>query len=509
LCAKVERCPLESRLWLLRQYLKCFYSQDQWRCGSMLCMTTMKRILLLLLVALAACVPQTPIPVYITPTPMDAAALPTQTSPTPSATNTPTPTATVTETATISPTPLITPSYVGPLIGEGYTPPPTFTIAPTVVTPTRTTPSLPDLDAARVGVQIDPYLAPETWAYAMDRASQLGVRWIKIQLNWALIQAESASQYGLEAEAIEGFIRQADARGINVMISIAKAPGWARGISGDGLDGPPATPQQLADFITFYLRSGVGMHEMIMSVDAIEVWNEPNLEREWGGQEMSGASYMTYFNAAYNAIRAISPTMPIITAGLAPAVDSSGSRDDRVYLAEMYAAGLGNYTDVYVGIHPYGWGNPPDARCCDATVGITGWDDNPHFFFLETLDAYREVMNDNGHENVQMWITELGWSSWEGFPGSPSESEVWMQYTDEIEQGLYLVRALEIAQSRQDVGMVFVWNMNFADQTRLDRGDERATYSLLLPSRVRPGFWMLLDALTPGFEINDYLNYSG
>ena len=42
-------------------------------------------------------------------------------------------------------------------------------------------------------------------------------------------------------------------------------------------DGPPDDPQDLADFMTLLLN------QMGNSVDAIEVWNEPNLLLEWDG----------------------------------------------------------------------------------------------------------------------------------------------------------------------------------------------------------------------------------
>ncbi len=48
-----------------------------------------------------------------------------------------------------------------------------------------------------------------------------------------------------------------------------------------------------------------------------------------------------YFDAVYDGMRAgFLPHIPIITAGLAPTVDTEESRDDRAYLQELYNAGL-------------------------------------------------------------------------------------------------------------------------------------------------------------------------
>ena len=41
--------------------------------------------------------------------------------------------------------------------------------------------------------------------------------------------------------------------------------------------------------------------------DAIEVWNEPNLDREWPRGQISGAMYTTLLAKAYNAIKGATP----------------------------------------------------------------------------------------------------------------------------------------------------------------------------------------------------------
>jgi hypothetical protein len=343
-----------------------------------------------------------------------------------------------------------------------------------------------------MGVQVDPHVTNEAWFYIMDRVTQLGVRWIKIQFNWNFYQPGSATEWSENMRRIELYLFEANRRGINVMLSIAKAPAWAR--SNQTEDGPPDDPQVLANFLTFLFSGGPQEFNLMEQVDAIEVWNEPNLAREWRGQAMDGATYMRYFAAAYQAIRAANPTMPIVTAGLAPTGDSTESRDDRSYLLEMYAAGLGSYRDVYVGAHPFSWGNAPDAVCCDAVEG-QGWDDNPRFFFTNTLNDYRNIMNQNGHNDVQMWLTEFGWATWERF--SSPVSQEWMTYNDVWEQGNYAVRAFEIGQQRGDIAVMVLWNLNFANETVVNASSEIAGYAIMPDNGIRPAFWMIHDAVRP------------
>ncbi len=459
-------------------------------------------VIVVLLLVLAACQPQEPIYIYITPTP--------------EASVTPVPTIVVTAEATAEPaTPTTsptdtaagpTPTIIGAVLEPGYTLPPTSTpaatvtppptIAPTVgpsVTPAGPTATpLPSLDANRMGIQLDPTLDQDDWNLALQDIQKLGVKWLKVQVAWDIYQPSGPQDITEDFRRLEIYLETASNQGLNVLVSIAKAPNWAR--SNLTEDGPPDDPNTLANFISIMLN------EMGQAIDAVEIWNEPNLRREWQGNlPFTGAGYMRLFGPAYQAVRAYSPTITVISAGLAPTGDNAnlGSRDDRAFLREMYAAGLANYADVAVGAHPYGWGNPPDARCCNFDPE-PGWDDDPHFFFLDNIEDYREIMVNSGHAAAQMWVTEFGWATWAALPGDPPD--VWMGYTDECEQGTYLVRAFQMGQERDYMGPMILWNLNFAVLAGLvENRDERAAYSLIIPRdvRERAAFWMLYDAVRP------------
>jgi hypothetical protein len=262
------------------------------------------------------------------------------------------------------------------------------------------------------------------------------------------------------------------------MVSIAKAPDWAR--ANPSGDGPPDDPEDIARFLDLLLT------QMGSDIDAIEVWNEPNLTAEWSGSAlpMSGAGYMQLFKAAYNAIRAHSKSIVIITAGLAPTINTDGSANDRVFLREMYQNGLGSLKDVAVGVHPYSWGNPPDQRCCNAVDGH-GWDDKPQLFFLNTLETYRGIMVENGQANGSLWVTEFGWASWDGY--SSSSPDEWMKYVTSDDQAAYALKAFAIGQALKYMGPMFLWNMNFANSTTIASQNQVAGYSLVvMDSQIHP-----------------------
>lgn len=461
------------------------------------------RSLFILLVILPACVPQTPIPVYVTPTPDPAFSVPTNTPSeqpiTPSATATVTVTASATSTQGIQTAPTTpAPTFIGAVIGPNYTLQPTETPRPTETQPVPTqTPSntptppgptptpLPTLDPSRIGVQLYTNLDVGQWEGAVGHATQLGVGWVKMQVNWAFLQPNGPQDFGQEFALFQLHVQKAKQSGFKVLLSVAKAPNWAR--SNQNEAGPPDDPQLLGNFITFLLDK-VGS-----SIDAIEIWNEPNLIREWTGVlPFNGQGYMQLFGPAYGAVRGYSPNLMIVTAGLAP-TQGPGTVDDRLYLQQMYDAGLRNYRDIAVGIHPYSWGNPPDVRCCDAVEGQS-WDDDPRFFFLNNVEDYRNIMVSNGHSEIQMWATEFGWATWEGLEGSAPEGDDWMGYNDKWDQGNYTIQALEIAQGLSYMGPMFIWNLNFATEATVAQRLEIAAYSILIPNKLpieRPLYWML------------------
>ncbi len=367
----------------------------------------------------------------------------------------------------------------GPVIEPGYTQPPTSTSRPTAVVTqpgsAYTTPVAIDqtrLDPAQMGIQLHYNYDVDTFEYRMQQIVPLRVGWVKIQASWEWLQPERAGQFEQNFRLFQLHVQKADKYGFQVLISVVKAPDWARHTN-RGEDGPPDDLSQLSHFLRLLLEK-VGPY-----VDAVEIWNEPNLRREWtGSRPISGASYMELFGVAYDTVRAYSPAITLVTAGLAPTGNHGGvSVDDRAFLRQMYHAGLARYNDVKIGVHPYSWGNPPDFLCCDNVEG-QGWDDQPQFFFRQTINDYASVIRSFG-DGAQMWVTEFGWATWEDFPSTAPDP--WMAYNSAQDQMEYTLRAFQIGQSRADVGLMVLWNLSFAVERAVYERSELAAYSLLYP----------------------------
>lgn len=303
----------------------------------------------------------------------------------------------------------------GPMVGPDNTLMPTEVRTPVPAAPTAAPTSGPSptpgpaLERDLLGIQIHPHIDSDDFYAALANAHDLGVTWIKYQFNWSLLES-SPGQYTDLFYMLRLYIQETHKQGFKVMISVTKAPLWARAVDGDGQkpeDGPPSDPQALASFLGNMLTLIGSDMDGQPYISAIEVWNEPNLEREWQGHPLTGAEYMRYFGPAYSAIRAYSPQITVITAAPAPTGDSAESANDRDWLRELYSAGLAQYgANVAVGAHPYGWANPPEAHCCGGSTD--GWNESPQFFFLDTLEDYRDIMVNAGHSSAQIWVTEFG-----------------------------------------------------------------------------------------------------
>src|SRR6185436_4474562 len=124
-------------------------------------------------------------------------------------------------------------------------------------------------------------------------------------------------------------------------------------------------------------------------VHAIQVWNEPNLDREWGNQPISpdsAADYVRLLRGTYLAAHAADPSIVVVSAGLSPTgVTDVHSADDLEYLKWMYRAGLKGTFDA-LGAHA-------NTQAPEVAATFGSLKDFPHSsFYLRRIEQLRQVM---------------------------------------------------------------------------------------------------------------------
>ncbi|RPI97604.1 MAG: hypothetical protein EHM39_09225 [Chloroflexi bacterium] len=210
--------------------------------------------------------------------------------------------------------------------------------------------------------------------------------------------------------------------------------------------------------------------------DAIEIWNEMNIDREWPAGQINGANYVPLLAKAYNAIKAANPGTIVITGALAPTgffgaagCTSQGCNDD-TYTQQMAAAGAGNYADC-IGVHYNEGIVSPRQSSGDPR------DNYPTRYFGTMLS--RAIGPFGGKKAC---FTELGYLSPEGL-GSLPGAFAWGGETSVAEQAQWLAEAAVSAASSGNVRMMIVFNIDF---TTWGGSDPMAGYAIMRPGGSCP-----------------------
>ena len=284
---------------------------------------------------------------------------------------------------------------------------------------------------------------------------QLGFGWVKQQIRWEHAEPEPGNVQWHEMDAI---VNTMSGNGINTMFSVVTSPSWARPNLG-GTGGPPEDFQLFANFLASIAGRYCG------SLQAIEVWNEQNLRREWEGFPLEPASYMELLKRSYNAIKGACPSMLVISGGTTPAGYSDVAFDDIDYLRGMYQNGLKQYSDG-IGIHPSGFANPPTVTFEDWAAGnynAVSHVNHRSFYFLSTLRESWRVMEEFGDTNKRLWPTEFGWGS----TPSPHPGYEYKARIDEAAQARWIVDSFNIMAGSGYVAVPMLWNLNYPRETEM------------------------------------------
>jgi hypothetical protein len=155
---------------------------------------------------------------------------------------------------------------------------------------------------------------------------------------------------------VDPIIDVSNSAGLRLLLTITAAPEWARPGGDYRVEGPPQGPAFYAAFV------GQVAGRYCDKLSAIEVWNEPNLAREWGNERIDPARYVRLLHLAYRAVKQVCPGMIVVSAGLSPTgVTNAQAMDDYLFLDLAYHAGLRDCSDA-IGAHPYGFNNPAGPR---------------------------------------------------------------------------------------------------------------------------------------------------
>ncbi|MDF1514121.1 MAG: hypothetical protein P1S60_09970 [Anaerolineae bacterium] len=329
-------------------------------------------------------------------------------------------------------------------IDPRYAPPETETSPTSTPWPTSIRFTGPEL-GINVHMWWDPWAAVARDWSLIDEG---GFTWVKQRLSWHDVEGAGPGRY--EWTSADRIVDEANQLGINLVFRVDMPPVWAMPEENSpDYTRIPAYPEAFQHFC-YELASRYQDR-----VRGYQVWNEPNLAREWRDQTPNPEAYVALLRACYFGVKTADPDALVISAGLAPT--GSGLPEaipDVTYLSAMYEAGAAPYFDL-LGLNAPGYKAPPELSPEVVTDPDSGFGGHPTFCFRH-VENMRAVMETYGDANKQIAILEFGWHS---DTNPEHEDYAWFAVTPE-QQADYLVRAYQYAHEHWAswVGPMFVWN---------------------------------------------------
>jgi uncharacterized protein YraI len=288
----------------------------------------------------------------------------------------------------------------------------------------------------------------------------ISVNYMRIAgMSWAKYQVRYTQ--GDNPAAIAGLINDAHAKGFRILLGVV---GWPYQLGNGGYN----------DSYAGYVGSLAAL-----GADAIEVWNEPNLDREWPTGQLNPATYTQLLAAAFNSIKANNGNTYVISAALAPtgaeAAFPGAVINDNSYLAGMVAAGALNYMDC-VGAHynegivPPTW-NSGDPRSEYYTRYYNGM-----------VNTYWGIVGGRR----PLCFTELGYLTPQGYGPLPGNF-AWASNVTVAQQAEWLDQAVNMSRNSGRVRILIIWNINFLEYG----ADPMGGYAIIRPDGGCPACYAL------------------
>jgi hypothetical protein len=280
--------------------------------------------------------------------------------------------------------------------------------------------------------------------YAAQQMRRAGMTWVKRQLF--------ANQDAAPA------INEAHSRGFRILLGVV------------GEAGRVGDDNYLNEYAAQLARMAA------QGADAIEVWNEPNIDREWAAGQISPERYTEMLRRAYNAIKAANRNTLVISGAPAPTGFFGGCTpagcDDAPFVQRMAAAGAANYMDC-IGLHYNEGILPPTARSGDPR-GASSFYTRYYGGMVDTYwNAFRGAR--------PLCFTELGYLTPEGLGPLPG-SFGWAENVTVAQQAAWLDQVVALAARSGRVRLLIIWNVDFTEYG----ADPMAGYAIIRPGGACP-----------------------
>ena len=271
----------------------------------------------------------------------------------------------------------------------------------------------------------------------LEMVREMGAPWIVEFFPWAYYEKRKGDFDWTSADRI---VDHANRQGLTVIARLGFVPDWARPPLTTFTHLDPEHYQDFADFAAAFATHFKGR------VKHFVVWNEPNLNNEWGMRRVDPAAYVQMLRVVYPAIKRANADAIVLAGALAPTIERNRdvALSDLEYLEEMYAAlspspvqrgrvGVGVWDALAV--HTYGTTFAPQDAPDASKINF------------RRVELLREVMRKHG-DDTPIYITETGWN----------DDTNWVNGVTPSQRIGYTLRALDYAKTNwPDVQCVAFW----------------------------------------------------
>jgi hypothetical protein len=258
------------------------------------------------------------------------------------------------------------------------------------------------MNSPEYGMQAFLWYRPEVASRDMGMIKDAGFGWVKQGIGWR--DVEGAGKGLFDWSRVDWIVAECNKLGLDLLVRVDHQPQWSGG--NFPTNGPPDNYADLGDFLYAIASRYKGR------IRAYQIWNEPNLAREWGGRAPNPAQYASLLKEAYRRIKQADPNAMVISAGLSPTgTYSPEATPDDVYLEQMYQAMGSNsngYLDV-LGVHAAGFKAPPEVSPDEAASNSNYG--GQRFFCFRRVEDLRRIMEKYGDVGKQVAVLEFGWTS--------------------------------------------------------------------------------------------------
>ncbi len=312
-------------------------------------------------------------------------------------------------------------------------------------------PALAQVNPYGVNTFLQQEVEPAKRERQVQMIAEAGFHWIRQEFPWEDIEIHGRGDFEDRRndpprsawEKYDHIVALAEQYGLEIQARLSNPPAWSRA---DGnARGTFAPPDDIQDFVNYAVTVAERYRGRIR---AYQVWNEPNIYPEWGEQNVDAAAYTDLLCRTYEALKAVDPTIIVISGALAPTAALDGRNlTDVAFLQQMYDAGAGACFDV-LAVNGYGLRSGPTDRRMRPMImnyGRNQW--------------IRDIMVANGDAEKPIWISEMNWNP---VPGPEEVPDIAGRYNygqvTEEQQARWVPLAYERARLEWPwVGVINYW----------------------------------------------------